>query len=166
MVFLTMQAPELLFLVMLPTLARTMVRSGSLDFSGDFTNSGTFTSSGCNINLAGNWNNTGTYTFFSGDNVTFDGAGTSTITGATDWYELTADNSSGVTVSSGAQNIHGILDLDQGIFTSGGLVTLISDATSTGQMDNIGSATFSGDLTVQRRIAENFPIMVFYYLSS
>ena len=131
-------------------------QSGSLDISGDFTNSGTFTSSGFNINLEGNWNNTGTYTFFSGDNFTFDGAGTSTITGATDWYELTANNSSGVTVSSGAQNIHGILDLDQGIFTSGGLVTLISDATSTGQMDNIGSATFSGDLTVQRRIVKTF----------
>ena len=104
---------------------------------------------------AGDWNNTGTYTYFSGDNVTFDGAGTSTITGATDWYELTADKI-GLTVTSGAQNIHGILDLDQGIFTSGGLVTLISDATSTGQMDDIGSATFSGDLTVQRRIAKTF----------
>ncbi|MDG2228346.1 MAG: hypothetical protein P8L20_11485, partial [Flavobacteriales bacterium] len=129
-------------------------QSGSLDISGDFTNSGTFTSSGFNINLAGNWNNTGTYTFFSGDNVIFDGAGTSTITGATDWYELTADKAIGVSVSSGAQNIHGILDLNQGTFTSGGLVTLISDATSTGQMDDIGTATFSGNLTVQRRIAK------------
>ena len=137
------------------TSSGTIAASGSIDLSGDFTNSGTFTSSGSNINIAGNWNNTGTYTFFSGDNVIFDGAGTSTITGATDWYELTADKI-GLTVTGGAQNIHGILDLDQGIFTSGGLVTLISDATSTGQMDNIGSATFSGDLTVQRRIVKTF----------
>jgi len=132
----------------------TINASGSIDLTGDFTNSGTFTSTGCNINISGDWNNTGTYTYFSGDNVTFDGAGTSTITGATDWYELTADKAIGVSVSSGAQNIHGILDLDQGTFTSGGLVTLISDATSTGQMDDIGTATFSGDLTVQRRIAK------------
>ncbi len=48
------------------------------------------------------------------------------------------------------------MDLDQGTFTSGGLVTLISDATGTAQMDDIGSATFSGDLTVQRRIAKTF----------
>ena len=127
--------------------------SGSLDISGNFTNSGIFNSSGCNINLAGDWNNTGTYSYFSGDNFTFDGAGISTITGATDWYELTADKI-GLTVTSGAQNIHGILDLDQGTFTSGGLVTLISDATGTAQMDDIGSANFSGDLTVQRRVAK------------
>ena len=136
-------------------------QSGSLDVSGDFTNSGTFTSSGFNINLEGDWNNTGTYTYFSGDNVTFDGSALSTITGATDWYELTTNKSpGGVTVSSGAQNIHGILDLDQGTFTSGGLVTLISDATSTGQMDDIGSATFSGDLTVQRRVAKTMQSFV------
>ena len=129
--------------------------SGSFDVSGDFTNSGIFNSSGCNINLEGNWDNTGgTYAPSEGDNVTFDGAVPSTITGATDWYELTADNPGGVTVSSGAQSIHGILDLDQGTFTSGGLVTLISDATSTGQMDNTTGATFSGDLTVQRRIVK------------
>jgi PKD repeat protein len=129
--------------------------SGSFDVSGDFTNSGIFNSSGCNINLEGNWDNTGgTYTPATGDNFTFDGAVISTITGATDWYELTADNPGGVTVSSGAQSIHGILDLDQGTFTSGGLVTLISDATSTGQMDNTDGAIFSGDLTVQRRVAK------------
>ena len=135
------------------TSSGTIAASGSIDLSGDFTNSGTFTSTGCNINISGDWNNTGTYTYFSGDNVTFDGAGTSTITGATDWYELTADKI-GLTVTSGAQNIHGILDLDQGTFTSGGLVTLISDATSTGQMDNTDGAAFSGDLTVQRRVAK------------
>ena len=132
----------------------TINASGSIDLSGNFTNSGTFTSAGCNINIAGNWNNTGTYTYFSGDNVIFNGGGISTITGATDWYELTVDKPISLTVSSGAQNIHGILDLDQGTFTSGGLVTLISDATSTGQMDDIGTATFSGDLTVQRRVAK------------
>ncbi len=73
------------------TSSGTIAASGSIDLSGDFTNSGTFTSTGCNINISGDWNNTGTYTYFSGDNVTFDGVGTSTITGATDWYELTAD---------------------------------------------------------------------------
>jgi hypothetical protein len=137
------------------TNAGTYNGSGTIDLTGDFTNSGTFTSSGCNINIEGDWDNTGgTYTYFSGDNFTFDGALASTITGATDWYELTADNPAGVTVSSGAQSIHGILDLDQGVFASGGLVTLISDGASTGQMDNIGTATFSGDLTVQRRIVK------------
>jgi len=136
-------------------------QSGSLDISGDFTNSGTFTSSGFNINIAGSWNNTGTYTYFSGDNVTFDGSALSTITGATNWYELTVNKSpGGVTISSGAQSIHGILDLDQGTFTSGGLVTLISDATSTGQMDNTDGATFAGDLTVQRRIAKTMQSFV------
>jgi hypothetical protein len=130
--------------------------SGTIDLRGDFTNSGTFASSGCNINIEGNWDNTGgTYTYFFGDNFTFDGAGISTISGATDWYELTAAKAIGVTVSSGAQSIHGILDLEQGTFASGGLVTLISDGTSTGQMDNIGTATFSGGLTVQRRIVKS-----------
>jgi len=132
--------------------------SGTIDMRGDFTNSGTFSSSGCNINIEGNWDNTGgTYSYFPGDNFTFDGTGgiTSTITGATNWYELTADSPDGVTVSSGAQSIHGILDLDQGAFVSGGLVTLISDGTSTGQMDDIGTATFSGGLTVQRQIVKS-----------
>ena len=136
--------------------------SGSFDVSGDFTNSGIFNSSGCNINLEGNWDNTGgTYNPAIGDNFTFDGSALSTITGATNWYELTVNKSpGGVTVVSGAQSIHGILDLDQGTFTSGGLVTLISDATSTGQMDNTDGATFAGDLTVQRRIAKTMQSFV------
>lgn len=129
--------------------------SGALDVDSNIVNSGTFTSTGCNINIAENWNNTGTYTYNAGDTVSFDGSLAQTIDGATNWSVLNINNSAGVTANTGAQNIYNILDIDQGTFTATSAVTLISDGTSTGQLDNVGTGGYSGSLTVQRNIVKS-----------
>ena len=129
--------------------------SANMDIVGNFTNTGTYTSTGSNINLEGNWNNSGTYTYNAGDIVSFDGSSNSTITGATDWYVLNANNSGGVTVSSGNQNIYFALDIDQGAFdANSNTVTLISDASGTAVLSDIGTGSYSGNLTVQRFVNE------------
>jgi len=126
-----------------------------MDIAGNFTNTGTYTSTGSNINLEGNWNNSGTYTYNAGDIVSFDGSSNSTITGTTDWYVLNANNSGGVTVSSGNQNIYFALDIDQGAFdANSNTVTLISDASGTAVLSDIGTGSYSGNLTVQRFVNE------------
>ena len=137
----------------------TYVASGSIDVEGNMSiTGGTFTSSGCDISLAGNWSMSGggKYTYNSGDEVTFDGtSGTNTITGATSWSKLKINHTgTGVQVSSGAQQIYTWLDIDQGDFdANSNAVTLKSDADGTGLLLDIGSGTYTGDLTVERYIA-------------
>ena len=131
--------------------------SGSIDLSGNLTNSGTFTSTGCDINIEVNWDNTGgTYTYFDGDNVTFDGSGFQRIYGDTDWFNLTINKSgSFIYVFSGTQNIRNIFNIDAGGVNSyNGSVVLISDAVRTAQMDDIGTGSYAGDMTVQRQIVK------------
>lgn len=135
--------------------AGTYNASGSLNIEGNYTNSGTFTSSGCNINLAGNWNNSGTYTYSSGDIVTFDGtASDQTIDGNTDWYDIVLNNTSGsgteFTFASGSHTIRSILDIDAGAVTNSASITLLSDASGTAQMADIGSGSFVGSINMQR----------------
>ena len=128
--------------------------NGVLDVEGNLTNSGTTNSSGSFIFVGGNWDNSlGSYTYFSGDSLTFDGSSLSTISGTTDWNILTIDNSSGVSVSSGTQDIYGVLNIVSGTFTTSGAVTLKSNALATAQMDDLESGDISGNLTVERFIS-------------
>ena len=136
--------------------------SVTIDLLGNFTNSGTFTSSGCNINLEGSWNNTGgTYTYFDGDIVTFDGGPfiDQTISGTTSWYNLTVAKGSffsTLSITSGTQNINNVFDINSGaVSNTGASVVLISDAVRTAQMDDIGTGSYSGDMTVQRYISKS-----------
>lgn len=134
-------------------LSGTYNANADLTCDGDMNVSGSYTSSGSDVSVGGNWNNTGTYTNSNGDNVTFFGSASQDINGATDWYEITIDNASGVIVQDD-QNIFGILDIDDGDFdANGNIVTLISDASGTAQMDDIGTGSYTGDITVQRRIS-------------
>jgi len=133
----------------------TINASADIDLAGHFISSGTYTSSGSNINVEGDWTNTGTYTFQNGDIVTLDGTSVNaTVTGTTNFYELVINKSGmAANVTSGSVDITSILDLDAGTFNvSGGAnVTLLSNASGTAQLDVIeGGATYSGDLIVQR----------------
>ncbi|MBL4706331.1 MAG: PKD domain-containing protein, partial [Flavobacteriales bacterium] len=126
--------------------------------SGGFTNTGTFTSSGANINLAGNWSNTGTYTFTVGDVVTLDGTAGQSVSGTTAFSNLTCANTTGgaadVTFASGTVTIETVFDIDDcAVRNTGASVTLLSTATETAQMADMGTGSYTGDLTVQRQIA-------------
>ena len=128
--------------------------NGVLDVEGNLINSGTTTSSGSFIFVGGNWDNSlGSYTYFAGDSLTFDGSSLSTISGSTNWNILTINNNSGVSVSSGSQDVYGVLNIVSGTFTTGGAVTLKSNTSGTAQMDDLESGDISGDLTIERFIS-------------
>ena len=128
--------------------------SGVLDVEGNFSNSGTSISSGLYSFIGGNWDNSlGTFNYSSDDSTTFDGNSPSSISGSTDWYILTIDNTAGVSISSGTHNIFGILNLVSGSFNTSNSVTLKSDATGTAQMDNIESGSIIGNITVERLLS-------------
>ncbi|MCM8797614.1 MAG: C25 family cysteine peptidase [Candidatus Omnitrophica bacterium] len=83
--------------------------NNDIDIDGNFTNSaGTFDANDLDIFCAGDWAKTGgTFTAGTGT-VTFDGAGTQTISGANTWYNLVVKASGNRTVqfqSSVAQSI-------------------------------------------------------------
>lgn len=123
--------------------------------NGNMTIAGSYTSNGSNLEIGGDWNLTGTYTYTNNDNVTFNGTTAQSINGVTEWYEITIDNASGVTANNN-QDITGILDIDNGAFNANGnTITLISDANGTAQMDDIGTGSYAGNITVQRRLVTN-----------
>ncbi|MBT6513541.1 MAG: T9SS type A sorting domain-containing protein [Crocinitomicaceae bacterium] len=137
--------------------------SDSMDIEGSFTNTGTLTSSGSRINLAGDWNNSGTYTYFAGDTVTFDGSSLQSITGSTTFSVLELSNTANNTPShdvefiSGAFIIDSIFDINDCIVDneSGATITLSSTETRTAQMIDVGSFeqnAFEGSIEVQRKL--------------
>ena len=136
--------------------------SDSMDIEGSFTNTGTLTSSGSRINLAGDWNNSGTYTYFAGDTVTLDGSALQSLTGSTTFSVLELSNTANNTPShdvefvSGAFIIDSIFDINDCIVDneSGATVTLSSTETRTAQMIDVGSFAqnaFEGAIEVQRK---------------
>lgn len=137
--------------------------SDSMDIEGSFTNTGTLTSSGSRINLAGDWNNSGTYTYFAGDTVTLDGSALQSLTGSTTFSVLELSNTANNTPShdvefvSGAFIIDSIFDINDCIVDneSGATVTLSSTETRTAQMIDVGSFAenaFEGAIEVQRKL--------------
>jgi len=139
------------------TINGNMNMSGLVDIDNNLTigSGGILTSTAATtMNIAGDWTNWGTYTYYEGDNIEFDGSSSATIGGATTWYELTINNPGGVSVIAGNQDIEGILDIDNGAFTATGQnVRLVSSPTATAQMDDIGTGSYVGNLEVERRIA-------------
>jgi hypothetical protein len=138
------------------TINGSMNTSDTININSDLTIGfgGTLTSTAAmNMNLAGDWLNLGTYTYATGDNVVLNGSSQQTIGGNTTWYELTLSNSGGAAVVNGTQNIEGILDIDEGTFSANGYpVVLVSDASGTAQMDNVGTGSYVGDLEVERYV--------------
>ena len=132
----------------------SLVSISSLDISGNFTNGGSFSANDGVINVAGNWINSSTFTYSSGNEVIFDGASSSqSIDGDTDWYNLTINNTStGVNFNSGTHNIENVFDINTGAVSNSANVVLLSTSSSTAQMADINSGTYTGDITVQRRV--------------
>ncbi|MBL4656941.1 MAG: hypothetical protein JKX73_02995, partial [Flavobacteriales bacterium] len=106
-----------------------------------------------NINVLGNWTNNGTFTQQTGK-VTLNGSSAQTIGGgsSTSFNDLELNNASGATVSVPTNMIR-TLTLTSGTFTTGGLVTFISNASGTGNIGEITGGAISGNITMQRYIA-------------
>ncbi len=108
--------------------------ASAIDVNGDLTiTAGTLLASGNQINVAGNWSNSGTFTH-GGNLVVFDGAGSITA-GGSDFNNV--DITAGARTSGAAVTVTGLLDISGGSLTH-----------SAGVLD-AGTLTLSGgDLTV------------------
>lgn len=74
-------------------------------------------------------------------------AGTQTV------YDMTVDNGSGVSISTGTWSLTGTLVLTNGNFATNNALTLVSNASGTARIDEITGGSISGDITMQRFIA-------------
>lgn len=109
------------------TVGRNVVIGGSLSL-GD--------TAGGDMNVAGNWSRTGTFTH-NGRLVTFNGTAAQTLTGATTFEYLTLSNSTGLTLqAASAVTVNKTLALSSGKLTLGANdLTIGSTGTITGSFD-------------------------------
>ncbi|MBN4066169.1 hypothetical protein JYT51_02445, partial [Candidatus Amoebophilus asiaticus] len=110
---------------------------------GNLTISSTLDCAGLNINLAGNWNNTGSFTE-TGATVTFDGSGTQSITNTAGetFNDMTLVKSGGVLNLNNNVTVSNILTLNGGNIEPG--TNVLTLGTGTG---NVGTLTyFSGTI--------------------
>ncbi|MCB9364257.1 MAG: PKD domain-containing protein [Flavobacteriales bacterium] len=104
--------------------------------------------------LDGNLVNNSTFNIGTGSIVFNSSSIPQTITGSHAFYNLTVDNSSTVTILSGASTIQGFLDVKTGSFATNNAVTMLSNATGSGAFKNPSAGSIVGDLTVQRYLNE------------
>ncbi|MBT6030530.1 MAG: PKD domain-containing protein [Crocinitomicaceae bacterium] len=113
-------------------------------------NSGVLSGDGLHAITGGNWNNTGTF-IAEQSTVLFNGGTSQNLINTTAFNNIEIDNVNGVTVSSGIQNIHGILTPTNGVFNTNNSVVLVSDALGTGSIMTIQpTADIIGDVEMQR----------------
>ncbi len=131
--------------------------AAALNITGNLTNNGSLslsTNTGGDFNIAGNFANNGT---FNANNrlVLFNGSVAQTITGSTNFNYLTINNSAGISITSGTQNVSKKLNLQNGNFTIGAGNTLSFSneaeiSRSLGSLNiNTGTLTFGTDMLLR-----------------
>ena len=124
---------------------------GIVNFATGFDNSsGTLSGEGTHNISGGSWNNVGTFVPETSQ-VVFNGSLSQTMDGTTDFYDLTIDNSAGVTVVSGTHTVSGTVTPTNGNFETNDALVLKSDANGTGRIMTIQpTAGVTGEVEVQR----------------
>ena len=122
----------------------------------------TLNSNNFNLTVGGNWSKSGSFTASSGHSVTFNGILGQTISGSgtTTFEQLTISNTTPnpllaiVSISSGSYILNDVLTMSNGIFnTNGNNFTMISDATKTARIAQVGSGcTILGNFIIDRYI--------------
>lgn len=113
------------------------------------------------LEVYGNFTNNGAANLGLGT-VILKGSSAQTISGSSNFHFLTVDNAAGVSLNSGTQKVFGALSLVNGTVTTNNRLTIASNATYTGLVDEFTSGytgTISGNLTVERyanNTASNF----------
>ena len=133
--------------------------AAAIDIDGNITiGSGcTLDQNGNNINFSGNWTNNGTATLGGSDVVTIDGIGSSHIYGATTFYDLTINKSSGDAYCFGTNHISHTLTLTKGIVNSASNTAVIVDAGAT--LSGGGTASYvDGPMRKDGNTAFTFPV--------
>ena len=110
------------------------------------------------ISLTGSWNNSGTFTNWNANTVSFNGSAAQQITGttSTEFNRLTINNSSGGVSLQTNQSVDSVLSLTNGlVFTSSGLLTMNTYSSVSGVSN---SSFVSGPLAKVGATGFTFPI--------
>lgn len=124
--------------------------NGSCD---DLTiDSGASLSLGTSATLSVNGDVSGSFDLTQGQ-ITMDGGAAQSISGSCTFYDLSIDNTNGVSLTSGDMSIRGTLDLSDGqLDLNGNSLTIISDASGDARIGPVASGSVNGNVTVQRYI--------------
>jgi hypothetical protein len=130
-----------------------------IDIDGDITiGSGvTLDQNGYDMNIGKDWTNNGTASLSGSNTVTFDGIGSSHIYGATNFYDLTINKSTGDVYSDGTNHITNTLTLSNGVLYSSSNTAVIVDAGAT-ISGGSSSSYVDGPLRCDGTVARVFPI--------
>jgi hypothetical protein len=123
----------------------------NINVAGQMTIANTLKTNGNTIHMTGNWNCVGNFIADLGQ-VIFEGTTASTISGDTDFDDLVINKTGAGSafISSGQTGVYETLHLNTGTFNTNGLLYIRSNATRTGRIGEIGTATLTGDVTVER----------------
>ena len=116
----------------------TISGSNSLNINGTWTNNGTFIANASSIVISDACNSTNTIT----------------NTNATTFNNLTLNTTGNIVLSGAEVSIQESLTLTNGAFNTNNTLTLLSNATGTGNIAAISGGTISGNITMQRYINE------------
>ena len=142
------------------TLNNTRLTSPQVSSDGSIHINGTFTQTAGNFDL-------GTDTLLVKSSIsaahkldlsdavlTFSGSALQAVngSGSITLNEIVSSNVSGVELQSGLYNLKGVLDIQNGNFNTGNLLTLKSTSSSTAAIGVLSSGTISGDITMERYV--------------
>jgi len=116
---------------------------------------------GKDLTVYGNWANNGQSNVGSGT-VIFTGSSAQSVSGTTNFENLTINKASNTVTLTGNTQVKGVLLPSAGTLASNGYLTLVSTATQTALIA-AGSGTVSGNVTMQRYMANR---MGYHYYSS
>lgn len=122
--------------------------------ANNFIINGSFSSSGANsLNVAGNWDNQGTYTNGS-ETINFDGGIAQNILGAASqtFTNITVSEGSSVTNGTGTITMIGNLLIPAGSFDCANNFILRSDASGTANIGDLTNGTFTGNVIYERQV--------------
>ena len=127
----------------------TITQNGDIVLINDLTFTSTYDLAGNTTTLVGDFVNSGTFLANEGV-VSMSGFGSQNISGNTTFYDLTINNFSSVSISSGTSEVFGTLLLANGNFSTNDSLIIGSDATNTGRIGTVTGGSISGDVTVER----------------
>jgi len=111
----------------------------------------TFIQNATHLTLHGTYLNTGTHTITTG-NVNFNGSVSQTIGGTTitEFNNINCNNAAGVSVSGTGARVKGVLQVNTGVFSTNGKLTLSSYSTTTGSIGPLSTGSVTGNVTIER----------------
>ena len=112
-----------------------------------------YTDSGASVVVTGNMTNAGIVT--GSGTLILNGSSLQTVNGTGSINNLTLNNNSGATITSGGgnmQSLFGTLTLTNGLLTTNGNLTLKSNAAGTARVATITGGSITGNVTVERWI--------------